>query len=53
MELIGSVLSVIALIGYIETRIKKEFKPNSGSSVKDQLDRLESRVDKLYDFLIK
>ncbi len=53
MEILASILSVLALIGYIETRIKREFKPNSGTSVKDQLDRLEARVDTLYDHLIK
>lgn len=52
MEVIGAILSVITLISYIETRIRKELKPNGGSSVKDQLNRLEDRVDALYDHLI-
>ena len=50
---IGSMISVFAIIGYIETRINKQMKPNGGSSVKDQLNRLEARVDALYDHLIK
>ena len=53
MELLGSILSVIVLISYIETRIKRELRPNGGSSVKDQLNRLEERVNNLYDHLIK
>lgn len=48
----GALITVFALIGYIETRIHKEMKPNGGSTVKDQLNRLESRVDALYDHLI-
>ena len=53
MEILGAILSVISLIYYIERRIKSELKPNGGSSIKDQLNRLEERVDKLYDHLIK
>jgi chaperonin cofactor prefoldin len=40
--------------------IKKELQPNSGSSMKDQVTRLESKtdklegkIDKLYEILIK
>ena len=50
---VGSMISVFILIGYIETRINKQMKPNGGSSLKDQLNRLEARVDALYDHLIK
>lgn len=53
MELLGAILSVITLISYIEMRIKREFKPNSGTSVKDQLNRLEERIDHLYELLSK
>jgi hypothetical protein len=53
MELLASILSIITLISYIETRIKKELRPNGGSSLKDQLNRLEERVNNLYDHLIK
>ena len=28
-----------------------ELKPNSGSSMKDAVDRLETRVDKIYEIL--
>ena len=30
-----------------------ELKPNSGSSLKDQVNRLESKVDTLYQILIQ
>lgn len=52
MEILASILSVITLISYIEMRIKKEYKPNAGSTVKDQLNRLEDRVNILYEHLI-
>ena len=29
-----------------------ELKPNSGSSMKDQVTRLETKVDKLYDAML-
>jgi hypothetical protein len=53
MEILGAILSVISVISYIEMRVKKELKPNGGSSLKDQLNRLEDRVNTLYDHLIK
>jgi len=31
----------------------QELKPNGGSSMKDQLSRLEQRVDDLYSLIIK
>ena len=31
----------------------QELKPNSGSSIKDQITRLESRVDDIYTILAK
>lgn len=49
---VGALLSVITIISYIETRVKKELKPNGGSSLKDQLNRLEDRVDTLYNHFI-
>ena len=52
MELLGAVLSVVTLISYIEMRVKKELRPNGGSSLKDQLNRLENRVNELYTHLL-
>ena len=52
-------LGVKWLVKHYFEEIKKEIKPNSGSSMKDQVTRLESRteaveekIDKLYDLLI-
>ena len=52
-------LGVKWLVKHYFDEIKKEIKPNSGSSIKDQVTRLESRtenveekIDKLYDLLI-
>ena len=52
-------LGVKWLVKHYFEEIKKEMRPNSGSSMKDQVTRLESRteaveekLDKLYDLLI-
>ena len=52
-------LGVKWLVKHYFDEIKKEMRPNSGSSMKDQVTRLESRteaveekLDKLYDLLI-
>lgn len=42
---VGALVSTIAIITYIETRISKELKPNSGSSMKDQLNKLSTQVE--------
>ena len=46
---IGSIV-LGALFWIIDSRLNKvlaQFKPNGGTSVKDQLDRIESKVDTL------
>jgi hypothetical protein len=53
MEVLGAILTVITVISYIEMRVKRELRPNGGSSLKDQLNRLEDRVNELYTHLIK
>ena len=53
MQILTIILSVLSVISYIEIRVKKELKPNGGTSLKDQLNRLEDRVNTLYDHLIK
>ena len=52
-------LGVRWLVRHYFDEIKKEIKPNSGSSIKDQVTRLESRteslehkLDRLYELLI-
>lgn len=39
------------IIGVIESL--KELKPNGGSSLKDQINRVEEKVDKLFDIMIE
>lgn len=58
--LILTVLSIIGIVGvgvrwivkkYVE-EIMAELKPNSGSSMKDQITRLEEKTDKIFDLMI-
>jgi hypothetical protein len=53
-EVVGLIGSILALIVGLEFRIKSlvkhyliELKPNSGSSLKDQITRVEEKLDKL------
>lgn len=55
-----TILGILATVGvvmrwilkkYVE-EIMSELKPNSGSSMKDQVTRLEDKVDKLYDAIL-
>jgi hypothetical protein len=60
-EVIAAIASAIVLIlgsffGFTKWMITKflsELKPNGGSSIKDQINRLEERVDKIYEMLAK
>ena len=53
-----SILGVVGLIGrwivkkYVED-IMSELRPNSGSSMKDQITRLELKMDKVFDMMIE
>jgi hypothetical protein len=56
----GFILTVLTIggivIGIIKFLIKhylSELKPNSGSSLKDSVTRLEKKVDKLYDMMFE
>jgi len=53
-EIVGLITSILALIVGLEFRIKSlvkhylmELKPNSGSSLKDQITRVEEKLDRL------
>ena len=59
--LILTLLSIVAIVG-VGTRwiIKKyvedilyEMKPNNGSSMKDQVTRLEDKTDKIFDLMLE
>ena len=42
---------VTALIQFLVKHYLSELKPNSGSSLRDSVNRLETRVDKIYEIL--
>jgi hypothetical protein len=57
LGMILTLLSILALVaGGVKWLVKhylSELRENGGSSVKDQVNRLEIKVDKLYDILIE
>jgi len=60
MDWAGLAVAVISIVtafaGAIRWLVKhylNELKPNGGSSIRDKVDRLEAKVDKLYEFLIQ
>ena len=59
--MILTLLSIIAIVGvgvrwivkkYVED-IVYEIKPNNGSSMKDQITRLESKTEKIFDLMVE
>jgi hypothetical protein len=42
---------VTAMLNFMIKHYLAELKPNSGSSMKDAINRLETRVDKIYEIL--
>ena len=49
---IATVLAgVTAMLQFLVKHYLAELKPNSGSSMKDSINRLETRVDKIYEIL--
>jgi len=55
--LIVSAMSMVAgfatLVRWLVKHYLYELKPNGGSSVKDQVNRLEERVDAIYEMLLE
>ena len=55
--LIVSIITIItAFVGSVRWLVKhylQELRPNGGSSIKDQVNRLEQKVDTLYTVLIQ
>ncbi|CAB4159663.1 hypothetical protein UFOVP716_22 [uncultured Caudovirales phage] len=43
---------VAAFLQFLVKHYLSELKPNSGSSLKDSVNRLETRVDKIYEMLL-
>lgn len=59
-EWAGVAVAVVTVIGAVAASIRwmvkhylHELVPNSGSSIKDKINRLESRVDEIYILLIE
>lgn len=42
---------VTAMLHFLVRHYLQELRPNSGSSMKDAINRLETRVDKIYEIL--
>ena len=52
---VAMVTLLVAFTGLVRHLVKhylSELKPNSGASVKDQISRLEKRVDEIYSLMI-
>ena len=47
------VTSLLVGLRWVIKSYLQELKPNGGSSMKDQLNRLEQRVDDLYSLIVK
>ena len=45
--------SLLVALRWVIKSYLQELKPNSGSSMKDQLTRLEQRADDLYSLIVK
>jgi len=43
--------AIFGLIKWMITKFLSELRPNSGSSMKDQITRLEERIDDIYSIL--
>jgi hypothetical protein len=43
---------VAAFLQFLVKHYLSELKPNSGSSLRDEIKRLETRVDKIYELLV-
>jgi len=56
-SLIVAILTIVSSIAFgIKWLVKhylSELKPNSGSSLKDSVNRLEDKTDKMFDLLIE
>ena len=56
-KLILTILSILTIIGgsirWLVKHYLNELKPNSGSSLKDSVNRLEEKTDRLFDLLVE
>ena len=52
VAIVTLIVAFLSGIRFLVRSYLSELKPNSGSSVKDQVSRLEKRVDEIYSLLI-
>ena len=50
--ILGVFSGFIGFMKYVFDKLIKEIKPNGGKSLKDQVTRLEQRVDDIYNILL-
>jgi len=53
VAIIGILTAVFSSMRFIIKSIMRELTPNGGSSLRDQVNRIEARLDALYDLLLK
>ena len=53
IAMIGILTAVFSSMRFIVKSIMRELTPNGGSSLRDQVNRIEARLDTLYDLLLK
>jgi hypothetical protein len=52
VAIVTLLVAFLSGIRYLVKYYLSELKPNSGSSVKDQVNRLEKRVDEIYSLIL-
>lgn len=50
--IITVITAVYSMMKYMVKSVMREFSPNGGSSLKDQVNRIEARLDALYAKLL-
>jgi hypothetical protein len=50
--ILGVITAFFGFMKYVFDKLIKEIKPNGGKSLKDQVTRLENRVDDIYNILL-
>jgi len=50
--IITVITAVYSMMRYMVKSVMREFSPNGGSSLKDQVNRIEARLDVLFNKLI-
>jgi hypothetical protein len=53
VALVTLISSFTLLVRYMVKSIMRELLPNSGSSMRDQISRIEARLDHLYNIIVE